>query len=106
MSASINLQGMLPIMAVTPGTEAEAEEARARWRQQEADASDDNDEEGEDEENGAVRPVIRDVCEEPTDKEMEEHYMNHSESRQWCPHCVKGKAVSYGSRRRQEEIEE
>ena len=61
-------------------------------------------EEGPDEEDehGAARPNKRDISKEPTDKEIEEHYMHHSEFRQWCPHCVKGKAVSYGSRRKKD----
>ena len=52
--------------------------------------------------HGIVRPKIRDISTEPTDKEIEEHYMHHSEFRQWCPHCVKGKAVSYSSRRKKD----
>ena len=54
------------------------------------------------EEHGVVRPNIRDISAEPTDKEIEEHYMHHGEFRQWCPHCVKGKAVSYSSRRQKD----
>ena len=53
----------------------------------------------------AARPVVRDISKEPTDKEVEEHYMHHSEFRQWCPHCVKGKAVSYGSKSRRKDEE-
>ena len=53
----------------------------------------------------ALRPVVRDLSKEPTEKEVEEHYMHHSEFRQWCPHCVKGKAVSYGHRRKPKEQE-
>ena len=50
----------------------------------------------------AIRPKIRNIADEPTDKEVEEHYMHHAEFRQWCPHCVKGKAVAYGHRRMKE----
>ena len=53
----------------------------------------------------AVKPVVRDISQEPTEREIEEHYMHHSEFRQWCPHCVKGKAVSFGHRRRQKDQE-
>ena len=54
-------------------------------------------------EQAAMRPRIRDIGKEPTDKEIEEHYIHHSEFRQWCPHCVKGKAVSFGSKRKKED---
>ena len=29
--------------------------------------------------------------EEPTQEEIEEHYLDHANYREWCPHCVKGK---------------
>ena len=73
----------------------DAEEEKQR------DAEEDEQEHDDEEDHGAARPNVRDVSKEPTDKEIEEHYMHHSDFRQWCPHCVKGKAVSYGSRRRQ-----
>ena len=70
--------------------------------EEEAQGIKEKDEESED--HGAVRQNIRDVSVEPTDKEIEEHYMHHSEFRQWCPRCVKGKSVSFGSRRKQDNI--
>ena len=45
---------------------------------------------------GAIRPKVRNIAEEPTEMDIEEHDMHHAEFGQWCPHCVKGKAVSYG----------
>jgi len=56
------------------------------------------DKEEEEDTRKAVRPKIRNIADEPTDKEIEEHYMHHAEFRQWSPHCVKGKAVSCGHR--------
>ena len=32
----------------------------------------------------------------PSAKEVEEHNVDHGVFRQWCPHCVKGRAESYG----------
>ncbi len=32
----------------------------------------------------------------PSDKEVEEHNLDHAVFRSWCPHCVKGRAESYG----------
>ena len=46
----------------------------------------------------------------PTDKEIEEHVVNHLPFRSWCRHCVKGKAHSLPHRvkssedRKQEEV--
>ncbi len=31
-------------------------------------------------------------------KEVEEHNLDHSVFRSWCPHCVKGRAEAYGHR--------
>ena len=79
--------------------DAEEEKQRNQDAEEEKQWEKEGDEE---EEYGAARPNIRDISKEPTDKEIEEHYMHHSEFRQWCPHCVKGKAVSYGSRRKKD----
>ena len=32
----------------------------------------------------------------PSQKEVEEHNLDHGMFRSWCPHCVKGRAESYG----------
>ena len=32
----------------------------------------------------------------PSQKEVEEHNLDHGVFRSWCPHCVKGRAESYG----------
>ena len=40
----------------------------------------------------------------PSSKEVEEHNLDHAVFRSWCPHCVKGRAESYGHRRREGEL--
>ena len=32
----------------------------------------------------------------PSSKEVEERNLDHAVFRSWCPHCVKGRAESYG----------
>ena len=32
----------------------------------------------------------------PTAEEVEDHYRTHCPYRNWCPHCVKGRAKSAG----------
>ena len=32
----------------------------------------------------------------PSQREVEEHNLDHGVFRSWCPHCVKGRAESYG----------
>ena len=32
----------------------------------------------------------------PSDKEVEEHNVDHAVFRAWCPHCVKGRGEAYG----------
>ena len=54
-------------------------------------------EETEEGEEG-VKVKYRRTDEEPTAREVEEHNLDHATFRSWCPHCVKGKAVSYGHR--------
>ena len=53
-----------------------------------------------------VAPKVRKVVAEPTEQEVEEHNVDHAVFRSWCPHCVKGKGVSYGHRRVEEGSEE
>ena len=43
---------------------------------------------------------VRSLMPEPTQKEIDEHNVDHGVFRSWCPHCVKGKAVSYPHSRR------
>ena len=42
-----------------------------------------------------MRAKFRRLEEEPTQEEIEEHNIDHSKFRSWCPHCVKGKAKCY-----------
>jgi hypothetical protein len=64
----------------------------------------------ENEEENAVRekgenseeanPVkFRKLGSEPTQMEIDEHNMDHSVFRAWCPHCVKGKSNAYPHRK-------
>ena len=32
----------------------------------------------------------------PSEREVDEHNLDHGAFRSWCPHCVKGRAESYG----------
>ena len=34
--------------------------------------------------------------EDPTKEEWDQHMMTHVPFRNWCPHCVRGRAVSLG----------
>ncbi len=54
----------------------------------------------EDEEGHRVKHRRTDA--EPTEKEVEEHSVDHATFRSWCPHCVKGKAAPRGHRMRQD----
>ena len=44
----------------------------------------------------AVRARARKTETVPSQKEVEEHNLDHGVFRSWCPHCVKGRAESYG----------
>ena len=44
----------------------------------------------------AVRAKARKTGAVPSQKEVEEHNLDHGVFRSWCPHCVKGRAESYG----------
>ena len=46
---------------------------------------------------------MRKSPEEPSKKEVDEHYIDHGLFRSWCPHCVRGKAAAYGHRRMSKE---
>ena len=44
----------------------------------------------------AVRTRARRTEIVPSAREVEEHNLDHAVFRSWCPHCVKGRAESYG----------
>ena len=44
----------------------------------------------------AVRAMARRTEPVPSQREVEEHNLDHGVFRSWCPHCVKGRAESYG----------
>ena len=46
-----------------------------------------------------VRARARKTEAVPSVKEVEEHNLEHSVCRSWCPHCVKGRAEAYGHRK-------
>ena len=49
------------------------------------------EEEGEE----GTKPKYRRLEPEPTQEEVEEHNIDHAVFRNWCPHCVKGRAVAF-----------
>ena len=42
---------------------------------------------------------FRKLADEPTQEEIDEHNLNHANFREWCPHCIKGKAKSFPHRK-------
>ena len=44
----------------------------------------------------AVQAKARKTGAVPSQREVEEHNLDHGVFRSWCPHCVKGRAESYG----------
>ena len=44
----------------------------------------------------SARPKVRNAEAVPSESEVEEHNVDHGVFRSWCPHCVKGRAESYG----------
>ena len=44
----------------------------------------------------AVRARARTTEVAPSQREVEEHNLDHGVFRSWCPHCVKERAESYG----------
>ena len=42
----------------------------------------------------AVRAKARKTEPVPSQREVEEHNLDHGAFRSWCPHCVKGRAES------------
>ena len=43
----------------------------------------------------AVRARARKTGAVPSEREVEEHNLDHAAFRSWCPHCVKGRAGPY-----------
>ena len=41
------------------------------------------------------KPKVRSAEAVPSEREVEEHNVDHGVFRSWCPHCVKGRAESY-----------
>ena len=72
-----------------------------RPQQNESRILDDGFEESEGEEGVVAR--VRGKEWQPTAREIEEHNVSHIPFRSWCVHCVKGKAVSAGHYRVQED---
>ena len=42
------------------------------------------------------KPKVRSAEAVPSEREVEEHNVDHGVFRSWCPHCVKSRAESYG----------
>jgi len=64
-----------------------------------------SDEEAEqNEESGTRKPMMKRQPEEPTKEEIEEHNINHTPFRSWCPQCVKarGRATHHKKHEEQE----
>ncbi len=52
----------------------------------------------EEESEEAVRRKVRETEAVPSEREVEEHNVDHAVFRKWCPHCLKGRAEAYGRR--------
>ena len=52
------------------------------------------EEKQEEQESSSVKALRN--PEDPTKEEWEQHMMTHVPFRNWCPHCVRGRAVSHG----------
>ena len=65
------------------------------------DKSEDDNDEGAGEEG--VRPMMRRAPDDPTQDEIDEHNIDHGVFRSWCPHCVRGRAVAYGHKKKQKD---
>ena len=51
------------------------------------------DQENQEDDEEARRPVGTESTYTPTEEEVREHMLTHCQTRNWCPHCVKGKGV-------------
>ena len=60
---------------------------------------------GEEKEEEHVVPQVKKPVNAPSDKEVREHYKTHIPFRNWCPHCVKGRAKAGFHMKRKEEDE-
>ena len=54
---------------------------------------------GEKEAEEGVRPKVRRSPEMPSQGEIDEHNIDHGTFRARCPHCVRGRGVSYGHKK-------
>ena len=61
---------------------------------------DEHDEQVED----TIKPEYRRINKEPTQEEIDEHNIDHSTFRVWCPHCVNGRAVAYPHLSKQKKV--
>ena len=48
----------------------------------------------------AVRARARKTEAVPSQREVDEHNLDHGVFRSWCPHCVKGRTEAQGHRKR------
>ena len=72
----------------------------------EEEAEDDEDEEedeGDEEEEEAEETKVMKDPDQPSEKEWEEHRVDHWPFRSWCPHCVRGRATGKQHRERDDE---
>ena len=59
----------------------------------------------EDEEEEAQEPVTRKAPKGPTKEERERHEATHLPFREWCPHCVRGRARNRPHKKAKEDDE-
>ena len=45
------------------------------------------------------KPKVRNAEAVPSEREVEEHNVDHGVFRSWCPHCVKDRAKAYGHKK-------
>ena len=53
-----------------------------------------------------MQPNLKSAPRKPTQAEIDRHNASHSPFRDWCEHCLKGKAVEDQHRRRNKDIRE
>jgi hypothetical protein len=88
--------------AVSPKADVEREIHDVEDEAMKSEAQVGQEEKGGHEESGQqesieeVKPKIRKEYNKPTEEEVREHEIDHAVFKAWCPHCVKGKAVSFG----------
>ena len=65
-------------------------------------AKDESDRESEEDgQSEELRVRVRKTEAVPSDREVDEHNVDHATFRAWCPHCVKGRGEAYGHPRGQ-----